>query len=415
MPDSQILLRDEAGKFELQIPTVFPSERGIILGDRSNDPALFPELSRQYGSLRRFDPARSEEALLPDVADDSLPFVVADNVLQHCPRLSVALTNWIRAAKPGGLVAIAVPEHASRSARWAFSLQEPSVPEHHANLLELAQTVCHMATVERISRREAPRSLGIGTLHRPAGTMLYLVLRKRGRTLTPVQSNHSPEAQTLLKIADGAIKARGLSRDMAEFHSILDSGVRQATVVDLGRLYLMYQWAQRTLPLTGDFIEVGSYRGGTAKLVSELLLRRGIGADIHVFDTFAGMPDDLAPDEIGLKGTFTETSLAQVQALLGNNPRAKLHPGLFPQSIPPELGAAQFRFAHIDVDTEQSVRDCLEFIYPRMNGNGAIIIDDYGHPECPGATRAAEAFFADKPQDIVQMPLVSSAVVLMGC
>jgi O-methyltransferase len=413
MPDSQILLRREAGKFELQIPPIVRRERGIILGDRSNDPTLFPELSRQYGSLRRFDPARGEEALLLDIADDSLPFVVADNVLQHCPRLSVALTNWIRAVKPGNLIAIAVPENASRSGRWALSLQEPSVPEHQANLLELAQTVCHMATVERISRREAPSGLGIGTVHRPAGAMLDLVLRKRSRTLTPVQSNHSPEAQTLAKVAESAIAARGRSRDLTEFHAILDSGVREATVVDLGRLYLMYQWAQRTLPLTGDFIEVGSYRGGTAKLISELLLRRGIGADIHVFDTFAGMPGDLAPDEMGLKGTFTDTSLRQVQGLLGNNPRAKLHPGLFPQSIPPELGAAQFRFAHIDVDTERSVRDCLEFIYPRMHARGVIIIDDYGHPECPGATRATEQYFSGKPQQIIQMPLVSSAVVLM--
>jgi len=241
------------------------------------------------------------------------------------------------------------------------------------------------------------------------------VLRKRERTLTPVQSNHSPDAQTLLKVADGAIKARGKWRDLHEFQAILDSGVRQATVVDLGRLYLMYQWVLRTLPLSGDCIEVGSYRGGTAKLVSELFLRRKVAADIHVFDTFEGMPDNLAPDEIGLKGTFTETSLAQVQALLGNNRRVKLHPGLFPQSIPAALHGAQFRFAHIDVDTEQSVRDCLDFIYPRMHPKGVIIIDDYGHPECPGATRATETFFAGKPQQIVQMPLVSSAVVLMGC
>jgi hypothetical protein len=50
-----------------------------------------------------------------------------------------------------------------------------------------------------------------------------------------------------------------------------------------------------------------------------------------------------------------------------------------------------------------------------MNPEGVIIIDDYGHAECPGATRAAEEFFAGKPQQIIQMPLVSSAVVLMGC
>jgi O-methyltransferase len=229
-----------------------------------------------------------------------------------------------------------------------------------------------------------------------------------------VQSNHSAEAKTLTKIAASAIAARAPWHDLSEFREILSSGVQQATVVDLGRLYLMYQWARRTLPLSGDCIEVGSYRGGTAKLVSDLMLRRGADAEIHVFDTFAGMPDDLAYDEIGLKNTFTETSEAQVQALLGNNPRVSLHPGLFPQSIPAKLLGARFRFAHIDVDTERSVCDCLEFIYPRMNPEGVIIIDDYGHAECPGATRAAEEFFAGKPQQIIQMPLVSSAVVLMG-
>jgi O-methyltransferase len=427
MADQQSLLR-EAESIARKKPTptslrnnstASPSDSGVILSVHPIDPFIHPEFAHGGSAWRHFDPARSEAALLPDVADDSVPYVLADNVLQHCPRLSVALTNWLRAVRPGGLVTISVPDGAARTRRdgerWTFALQEPSAAENQANLLELIQTVCHMATVERITRRELRRSVGIATAHRATETILDVVLRKRMRTLTPVQSNHSPEAKTLAKVAAGAIAARAPWHDMSEFRSILSSGVQRATVVDLSRLYLMYQWARRTLPVSGDCIEVGSYRGGTAKLVSELMLRHGTDAGIHVFDTFAGMPDDLAYDEIGLKNTFTETSLAQVQALLGNNPRVRLHPGLFPQSIPEALQGAQFRFAHIDVDTERSVRDCLEFIYSRMNPDGIIIIDDYGHPECPGATRAAEQFFAGKPQQIIQMPLVSSAVVLMGC
>jgi O-methyltransferase len=419
MVESRTALRHNAEAVASRAPAFLVSDCGVVLGDQPTDPAQFPELYRQRAVWRRFSPAVTDGALLLDTPDDSLPYLLADNVLQHCPRLSVVLTNWIRAVKPGGLVAFAVPDGSSAageaSTPWSFATQEPSAPERHANLLELVQTVCHMATLERLSRRQVRRDIGSRHLGRRVEPVVDVVLRKRERTLTPVQSNHSPEAQTLLKVADGAIKARGKWRDLREFQAILDSGVQQATVVDLGRLYLMYQWLLRTLPLSGDCIEVGSYRGGTAKLVSELFLRRNVAADIHVFDTFAGMPDNLAPDEIGLKGTFTETSLAQVQSLLGNNQRVNLHPGLFPRSIPAALEGAQFRFAHIDVDTEQSVRDCLDFIYPRMHPKGVIIIDDYGHPECPGATRATETFFADKPQEIVQMPLVSSAVVLMGC
>ena len=419
MAEKQSQLREaESVALKKALGTSFRSS-GIVLSDHPIDFPTHPELPRGRGLWHPFNPAATETALLLDVADDSVPYVIADNVLQQCPRLSVALTNWIRAVVPGGLVTISIPDGATRprrdGERWSFALQEPSVPANQANILELIQTVCHMATVERITRRELRKSVGVGTAHRATETIFDIVLRKRERTLTPVQSNHSPEAKILAKVAAGAIAARTPWHDLSEFRSILTSGVQQATVVDLGRLYLMYQWARRTLPLSGDCIEVGSYRGGTAKLVSELMLRHGADADIHVFDTFAGMPDDLAYDEIGLKNTFTETSAPQVLALLGNNPRVRLHPGLFPQSVPADLQDARFRFAHIDVDTERSVQDCLEFIYPRMNPEGLIIIDDFGHAECPGATRAAEQFFAGKPQQIIQMPLISSAVVLMGC
>ena len=134
-------------------------------------------------------PPAGETALLLDIADDSVPYVLADNVLQHCPRLSVALTNWIRAVRPGGLVTISVPDGATRSRRdgelWSFALQEPSVPANQANILELIQTVCHMATVERITRRELRKSVGVGTAHRATETILDIVLRKRERTSRP--------------------------------------------------------------------------------------------------------------------------------------------------------------------------------------------------------------------------------------
>jgi len=76
------------------------------------------------------------------------------------------------------------------------------------------------------------------------------------------------------------------------------------------------------------------------------------------------------------------------------------------------LDGQRFRLAHIDVDIETSVHDCLEFLYPRMVSGGVLVIDDYGHAECPGATRATEAFFAERAEYVVQMPLLSSAVVI---
>ena len=76
-------------------------------------------------------------------------------------------------------------------------------------------------------------------------------------------------------------------------------------------------------------------------------------------------------------------------------PRATLHPGFIPDTFSalPE----RIAFAHIDVDHEQTHTDCCEAIYPRMVPGGFIVFDDYGFPATPGARKAVDAFFADKP------------------
>ena len=363
------------------------------------------------------DPASDDPQLLSGQGDDRYDVLYAEDVLQTLPRLSVALANWVRVVRPGGAIILTVPQgHGGEAATWRFTMQDPAVADGSVNLLELLRVICHLVEVEYVAL--APRAsdaLAVtenGSAPEQVPGRIEVLLRKRLQPLTPVQSNGTPEIQMLVKLTESAIAARSQWQTMEEFESILASGVRDATVVDLSRLYLLYQWLLATLRLPGDCIEIGSFRGGTAKLISETLLRRHADGELHLFDTFAGMPDRLSLDEAGLKGCFADTSVAAVRGLLANNPQVHIHAGIFPETIPTDLHDHCFRFAHIDVDIESSVHDCLAFIYPRLLPGGVIVIDDYGHAECPGATRAVERFFADRPETIVQMPLVSSAVVI---
>jgi len=349
--------------------------------------------------------------MLPGVADESYDALVANGVLTHVERPSVALANWIRVVRPGGTIGITLPVASTGcppSQRWGFAVQDPSAGERQMNLLELLQVVCHLVEIEGIIQNSAAAARHV------TGPLcgIEVRLRKRHHAQTPVQSNRSSQVEALTKMTRTAIAVRSQVRPMAEFDSILASGVLESTVVDLSRLYLLYQWLLSTIRLPGHCIEIGVFRGGTAKLISEVLLRRQVAAYLHLFDTFAGLPDRFAADEVGMKGTFADTTVRQVRRLLANNPRVRTHRGVFPDSIPSYLNRRRFRFAHIDVDIERSVRDCLSFVYPRLVPGGVMIVDDYGHPECPGATRAVEAFFADKLETVVQMPLLSSAVIL---
>jgi O-methyltransferase len=58
----------------------------------------------------------------------------------------------------------------------------------------------------------------------------------------------------------------------------------------------------------------------------------------------------------------------------------------------------RFCFAHIDLDLYQGVKDAVAFVYPRMPRGGLIVFDDYGFASCPGARKAVDEFFADKPE-----------------
>ncbi len=53
-------------------------------------------------------------------------------------------------------------------------------------------------------------------------------------------------------------------------------------------------------------------------------------------------------------------------------------------------------FAHIDVDLYESIRLALMALYPCLTEHGVLYVDDYGVPECPGATKAVDELFPQR-------------------
>jgi O-methyltransferase len=162
-------------------------------------------------------------------------------------------------------------------------------------------------------------------------------------------------------------------------------------------LYTLLHHLKETIWLEGDALECGVWRGGSAKLLFDAL--RGSGKTLHLFDSFEGMA--VANDAIDKHqaGDFSDTSLDYVRNFVsgGADDGLALHKGWIPQSFA-GLDSLKFCFAHIDLDLHQSILDALEFIYPRMTPRGVIIFDDYGFASCPGARKAVDDFFADKPE-----------------
>jgi O-methyltransferase len=68
----------------------------------------------------------------------------------------------------------------------------------------------------------------------------------------------------------------------------------------------------------------------------------------------------------------------------------------------------------VNVDLYRSVRDCIEFLYPRMVPGGFLVFDDYGFPSCPGARRAVDEAFAKRPEVPICLPTGQCLVVKVG-
>ena len=109
------------------------------------------------------------------------------------------------------------------------------------------------------------------------------------------------------------------------------------------------------------------------------------------------------------EGDFSDTSVEAVRAVVGSDGFIELRKGWVPETFA-GLEDEVFCFAHIDLDLYEGVRDTLSFVYPRLSPGGIIVLDDYGFASCPGARRAVDEFFADKPERPLAL-LTSQAVI----
>jgi len=166
--------------------------------------------------------------------------------------------------------------------------------------------------------------------------------------------------------------------------------------------------------INGDIAEVGVYKGHTAKLIHHYMPERRL----HLFDTFEGFTERSVDAE--QKHTshsvsvlhFADTSLGRVKDLIAQqNDNVFYYKGYFPDTVPEELGRSTFALVHLDADLYEPIIEGLRFFYPRMSEKGLLVVHDYN--AWPGARKAVDEFFMDKPELPVPMPDKSGSVLIV--
>jgi O-methyltransferase len=189
--------------------------------------------------------------------------------------------------------------------------------------------------------------------------------------------------------------------------------IKAHTMVLRDSCHILLETLQQALRLEGNVVECGVFRGGTALLEAMLIAERRTGCALLLFDSFRGMPETTEGFDSFGRGDFGTTSAEVVRALLAPYPFVQMHVGFIPETFPGS-GLERIALSYVDVNIYKSVKDCIEYIYPRLVPGGFLIFDDYGYPSCPGARRAVDEAFAALPEVPICLPTGQCLVVKLG-
>lgn len=207
---------------------------------------------------------------------------------------------------------------------------------------------------------------------------------------------------------------------MADFFDVCRE-IRGNTLVTPDRLWNLWSWVNDTVQsLEGEIAELGSYKGGSAKLLAKAI---GHNRKVHVFDTFEGVPAQLTSPEIDYvledhphlnvhwggeyHGGEWVADYTKVKKFLKDCPSVILHKGMVPDTLP-EVGDDQFCFVYLDMDIYRPTMDALRFFWPRLVSKGVVIIDDFGHLQ--GVTDAVTRFAEEKDVQIFNTCYMQCAI-----
>ncbi|MER5214820.1 TylF/MycF/NovP-related O-methyltransferase [Streptomyces sp. NPDC002838] len=159
----------------------------------------------------------------------------------------------------------------------------------------------------------------------------------------------------------------------------------------------------------GTFVELGCHRGAMAVWTRSVLDSLGdLSREIHVYDSFQGMPSPGAHDsDHVVEGELRASpdDVLDTHARWGKRHPA-IHEGWFEETLPYSLPDS-IAFGYLDGDFYESIVTSLEHCVPRLSPGAVLIIDDYADLEAnpkawnglPGVKTACDDFFG-KPSPV---------------
>ena len=268
-----------------------------------------------------------------------------------------------------------------------------STPEHDPTAIDPDLAAKELAEIEALGD---PRTMSPSNVERLVTRFGKLKARVHHVTQERLRVTEQYEALRRSYYLSGVGQKVDVSK-LPEFSTIAATVIDEGkTGMDFDRLYTLWQAVMRA-PDGAPAIEVGSYKGGSAKFLAGALAVHQTSPRLYVCDTFQGHARvDANIDGPNAAKGFTATSAEAVAAYLSGYPFVELVVGDIVETSA-RLESLTFGFVHIDVDVYPPTAFCLDFFSQRLAPGAWMIVDDYGVVTCPGAQKAVDDFVRDTP------------------
>ena len=151
--------------------------------------------------------------------------------------------------------------------------------------------------------------------------------------------------------------------------------------------------AQECLDISGDFVEMGCYKGDTSLLLAEIV--KASEKKLWIYDSFEGLPEkkEVGKSVMGVLfrgGELAVTKREVKQRFLRVNlPVPVIKKAWFSELVENDL-PEQIAFAFLDGDFYESIKDSIKLVAPKMSDGGVMVVHDYTNPALPGVKRAVD-------------------------
>lgn len=169
-----------------------------------------------------------------------------------------------------------------------------------------------------------------------------------------------------------------------------------ADYFDLNDFQNIFQAIHLTEDLNGCYVEIGTYRGDSARAALSYMKKNGISKKAYFLDTYEGFFYSEA--EISSDYTWAyshnDTSIDFVKRRLCEFSNYELiKTNIITEELPEDI--QDIAVCNIDVDMYEAVESALKKVYKKILPGGIIIAEDFGHtPALFGAQYAVSKFMS---------------------